>query len=191
MADELKFTEGPLMYQGKMIEGNGKRKDGSEFTRWKLMFQSPIANSQFPMTFHTFGPSKEVVKGTKLEDLKEGQRYKIMYSEYALTGERTGKFSKTAIQFYHESTPEGQQKTQAPAQEQSLNMTKFAEWAGHYKDAYLEMYKDNPTLQNSYHFIGGMVKNAVKKFGDKIPAGVVVTLANAEWSEIESSRTKV
>lgn len=86
-------------YKGKILTGEGTRKDGKKYCKYKATFEVGDKDWNFtiftPWT-KTDGTEK---KGTSPEDLVEGDFYEILYSEYQTDGMKYP--SKTANIFFH------------------------------------------------------------------------------------------
>lgn len=145
---ELKTTEG--FYIGKEFGSTGTTKAGKEYTRYKAKFR-PRLDTDKAFSFTVFTPmtAKETMQ---LEELKDGIKYKILFSEEEYINKQGIKVNgKTAVGFY-EATDQT-----APVQNQQgtagIDLSKFEEFT----KVYMQKVKENNVTPNAVHMVGSYI----------------------------------
>lgn len=164
---DFQTTQG--FYVGKELakgKSSGTTKDGKAYTRYKVKFR-PQMDSDKEFSFTAFSPL--TAKNTKQsEELKEGEQYKICYTEKEATNAQGQTFqSKTVVGFYSPNTaPMNAATTTTPkAQEATskLDLSPFEE----FKVSYLAKMKEVGKKADVLHMIGCFIAKYEK---DRIAA---------------------
>ena len=162
MAEEKKVnptTEGYFVGKELFREGS---KNGKAWKMYKLKFK-PRMDSEKAFTMTVFNDAK--AKGSKkLEELKEGQQYKIIYDEKDVVNNEGIPFiSKTAFGFYNVAldVPKGKvfSPQNTPATALNPDLSKFDE----FKVKYLAMVKNANMQPNPVHMVGSFIATNEKE----------------------------
>ncbi len=156
--NKLETTEG--IFIGTEFKGEGKTKKGKDWKRYKAKFK-PHMESDKEFSFTVFTPL--TAKNTKqMEDMKDGEKYKILYSSEERTFSQGGQApttytSKTIVGIYspsEENSNSNQQQTQAPAQNSfKPDLSNFGDFAS----KYLNLIKASKMEPNAVHMLGSYI----------------------------------
>ena len=154
-------------YLGRELFREGS-KNGKAWKMYKLKFK-PKADSQKSFSMTVFNEAK--AKGTKLiNELQEGQQYKIIYSEKdAVNNQGMGFVSKTAFGFYHikegeevsnqQTAPIAKPQAQAAISSSKLDLSKFDV----FKQKYIESVQKAGMQPNPVHMLGSFIAHTERE----------------------------
>ena len=184
MAEEMseikqKIEETLGYFVGKELFREGS-KNSKAWKMYKLKFKNRM-DSEKAFTMTVFNDA--MAKGSKkLEELKGGHQYKIIYDEKdAVNNEGIPFISKTAFGFYNviSDVPKGKVSSpqNAPATALKPDLSKFDE----FKVKYLAMVKTANMQPNAVHMVGSFIatneKDRVKELIEKCKEA----LKNCVW----------
>jgi hypothetical protein len=167
-----KLEKQVLCYLGKTLSGQGKTKEGKEWTKWKLEFKKGDYN------WKCYAFNSLSAKGVVVKELEEGKYYEVLYKvqeythpEYGIIKSKQAVLIKSSEPQY--STEEDYKMKQSTLDESSINLMKeqikglfsgelaLKEW-DNFVVEYNEAMEGNPK-KCEMHMIGTYIVNFHEK----------------------------
>ena len=188
---EFKTTHG--VYAGRTLAGQGTKKDGDQWKKWKLTFQ-PNEKSDKTFNFSFFQNGKvngEDVTWTPLPEMTEGNWYTVNYT--AKPGNYQGKAItfKTMYKFREgKMTPEEEAQNKLQYEQQkatpvAVATTKVAQNWEAFQKGYNEAMNGDP-LKSDVHMLGlYVINNHAEEFAS------VIALIKSNFGTLDVKEEKV